>query len=407
MIFDYIRRKKLNNITDKVYYNLDKFKEYYGFELRDVNPLNSINYNLDYIKTNIKDFCKIIRFSNLRDNSLIFNHFKLQIEDLEEVVENLPFQLFFPLFEYYFPEIKEFFLKEFIDNGINHTYEEVKNHIVNHMDMRFIVDPMNIAIKKTLSHVFGSSKSNKMYEIYDQFNKICKKTWFGDEHDSKYELSLYDFFNTYQKCVDESRSLNRDINVIIPEGIISSLIIYLWYVTCDYFYNSNETKISYIRTDVEMFYMRNLHNNSCNYNYFNVLKDRKQEIDIVNIESWFNYYSGFVDFANMYLGNEKTKFFNLVKTVSEWKTKYKTMVSVPAEESLKLMADLDELILIISKQVESRKNNSLTFDPLDRLIECVVDPTYNSVEECRPKIYLDLATPESEYINKKGEKNDN
>ena len=156
-----------------------------------------------------------------------------------------------------------------------------------------------------------------------------------------------------------------------------------------------------------MFYMRNLHNNSCNYNYFNTLKDRKQEIDIVNIESWFKYYSGFVDFANMYLGNDKTKFFNLVKTISEWKSKYKSMVSVPAEESLKLMADLDELILIIGKQVESRKDNSLTFDPLDRLIECVVDPTYNSVEECRPKIYLDLATPESEYINKKGEKNDN
>ena len=47
---------------------------------------------------------------------------------MQEVVENLPFQLFIPTFDKYFPDIKKVFYKEFIDNGIENTYEEVKKN---------------------------------------------------------------------------------------------------------------------------------------------------------------------------------------------------------------------------------------------------------------------------------------
>ena len=406
MIFNYTRRKRLSNKEEKKFYDWDKFKDHYGFELRDADPtLNSFEYNKQFIEESIKELCKTTHIANLFDNSLVFNRFKLQIEDLEEVVQDLPFQLFFPLFERYFPEIKNRFLKEFIDNGINHTYEEVKNHIVNYSDMRYIIDPMNIAIKKTLAYINDKFKSNKIDELNRRIAKVSSKTWFGDEHDGEYELSLADYFIAYEKCLNEIHANKMNFWSIMSQGLISSLIMYFWYVTCDYFYNSKDKKISYIRTDVEMFYMRNLHNNTANYTYFKKLVDEKHKVEVNDLESWFNYYSSFTDFANAYLGNDKTKYFELVKKLSEWKSKYKTMLDVPTSESLGLFAEIDQYILIMDEQIKSRKENSLGFDPLERLIECIVDPIYNSIEECRPKIYLDLATPKSEYDSNKEKNN--
>ena len=94
-MFNYTRRKKLSNKKEKKFYDWDKFKVHYGFELRDVDPtLNSFDYNKEYIELSIKELCKTTHIANLFDNSLIFNRFKLQIEDLEEVTQDLPFQLF-------------------------------------------------------------------------------------------------------------------------------------------------------------------------------------------------------------------------------------------------------------------------------------------------------------------------
>ncbi len=406
MLINYIRRKKLSRIEEKKYYDCNKFKEYYGFDLRDVNPTEkSFEYHKNGIETAIKDLCKFQNTKNvLFDGSLVFNRFKLHAEELEEVAKDLPFQLFFPIFERYFPEIKSYFLKEFIDNGINHTYEEVKNHIVNHSDMKFIIDPMNVAIRKTIDYVNNRFESNKVEEIYKCISKISSKTWFGDERDGEYELSLDDFFVTYINCIEKFHSHDLNFWSLMKDGFISSLIMYLWYVTCNYYYNSKDEKISYIRTDVEMFYMRNLHNNNVNYTYFEDLIGKKKDMDN-DLNGLFNYYSSFTDFAKIYLGKDVDKYFKLVKTVSEWKSKYKSIVDVPSEESLSLFVEIDKLLLFIEDQVKIRKNNSLLFDPLERLIECIIDPMYNSIVDCRPKLYLDLATPKMKYYTKK-ESND-
>ena len=407
MIFNYTRRKRLSNTADKKYHNFDKFKEHYGFELRDVDPtLNSYEYNEKFVEESIKELCKTSHIANLFDNSLIFNRFKLRIDDLEEVVADLPFQLFFPMFERYFPEIKKFFLNEFVNNGIGHTYEEVKNHIVNYSDMRYIIDPMNVAIKKTIAFVLDRFKSDKLPEINRRIAKISSKVWFGDEKDGEYELSLADFLVTCSQCYEEIYSKNNNMNfwTVMKEGIISSLIMYLWYITCDYFNSSKDMKISYIRSDVEMFYMRNLNNTTTNYAYYKKLVDDKHKVTN-EISSWYDYYSSFINFANMYLGEvDKNKYYDLVRKVSEWKTKYDSMLKVPTDESLSLFVEIDQLILVMGDQVKIRKDNSLKFDAFERLVECITDPMCNSVEECRPKIYLDLSTPKSEYLSDKEKK---
>ncbi len=46
-MFNYFRRKKILNSQHKIYNDWDKFKEVYGFELRDVDPdtKGNIEYN--------------------------------------------------------------------------------------------------------------------------------------------------------------------------------------------------------------------------------------------------------------------------------------------------------------------------------------------------------------------------
>ena len=402
-MFDYFRRKKILNSQHKIYNDWDKFKEVYGFELRDVDPdvEGNIEYNLDFIRLNIESMCK--KHENLFNRSFIFNsRFKLNIEDLRDVVEDIPFHLLLPIFDKYFPDIKQFFLKEFVDNGIGNTYEEVKNKIVNYVDMRYIIDPMNVAINKTLDYVsrkyYAEKKNNKIDKV---ISKVSANTWFGNKNDGFYEISLANFFIAYSLCDEDRKKNNKAFWKTFRDGIFSAIIIYLWYVTCDYFYNSKDKKITYIRTDVEMFYMRCIHANSVNYISFNELKEEKKNIESTSLQSLFRYYSQFVNYAQV-VTQRGDEYVTTLRKLVEIKEKHgDDTLKLPQEEITNLLAifnTLETIIIEIGYSINSRYKNVSNFEPFERLLECIFDYNCNAVEICRPTLYLDLATPETEYI---------
>lgn len=406
MIRNYLRHKRINNTPEKVYHDWDKFKERYHFELRDAVPANnSVEHNIEYLKEYIKDICENREYTNIYSESMIFNRFKLTLEDLEEVVADLPLQLFFPIFDKYFSDIKEFFMKEFVDNGIYNTYEEVKNHIVNHMDMRFIIDPMNVAIDKTLKYIYNKYyKNQNINRINKVITNVCGKTWFGDYNDGQYELSLTDFFIAYDKCHEVINS-DKPFLKLMSEGVKSSFIMYFWYLTCDYFNNSKDRKISYIRTDIEMFYMRNIQNNSANYSYFHELFDSKKEVSGITLSSYIEYYGKFINFAKSFLEKNGEKYIeNIHKLLEIQRNHGDDIVKLPVDKDimgsyLTTINELDKSILIMMDIIDSRKQNSVMFNPLERLLECITDPKLNGVEICRPSVYLDLSTPREEYFS--------
>ena len=403
-MFDYFRRKRITNNQHKIYGDWDKFKEIYGFELRDVDPSvkGNIEYNLDYIRANIENMCK--KHETLYNRSFIFNgRFKLNIEDLVDVTADLPFHLLLPVFDKYFPDIKKFFLKEFIENGLENTYEEVKNKIVNYADMRYIIDPMNVAINKTLDYVSNKyctkKKNNKIDKI---ISKVSSNTWFGNKNDGFYEISLANFFIAYSMCDEEKKKNNKGFWKIFRDGISSAIIVYLWYITCDYFYNSKDKKISYIRTDVEMFYMRCIHANCSNYiNFNNIFTNGKKEMQCSSFDSLIKYYSKYVAYMQV-MTREGSDYVSLLKRMVDLKEKYgDETVKLPEEKTTELMeifSGLENHILVLREIINSRYKNTVDFNPFERLLECIFDRRCNGVEICRPSLYLDLSTPESEYI---------
>jgi hypothetical protein len=326
----------------------------------------------------------------------------LNIEDLRDIVEDIPFHLLLPIFDKYFPDIKQFFLKEFVDNGIENTYEEVKNKIVNYVDMRYIIDPMNVAINKTLDYVsrkyYAEKKNNKIDKVISQ---VSANTWFGNKNDGFYEISLANFFIAYSLCDEDRKKNNKAFWKTFRDGIFSAIIIYLWYVTCDYFYNSKDKKITYIRTDVEMFYMRCIHANSVNYISFNELKEEKKNIESTSLQSSFKYYSQFVNYAQV-VTQRGDEYVTTLRKLVEIKEKHgDDTLKLPQEEITNLLAifnTLETIIIEIGYSINSRYKNVSNFEPFERLLECIFDYNCNAVEICRPTLYLDLATPETEYI---------